>query len=343
MAGVEVLGIDLGKNSCSVVGLDAAGRVVLRRRLARDGLPGLLRKLPSCVVAMEACCGAHHVGRAAVAHGHRVRLMPPEYVKPYVKAQKNDDRDAEAIAEAATRPTMRFVPLKGEAQLDVQALHRARERLVAERTALINQMRALLLERGVVLRQGRRVLAAWVDEALAVPGGVGLSARVRLLLADMRAEWAELDRRIGAFDEEFAASARKDEAARRLATVPGIGPINATALAAAVGDAGAFARARDLAAWLGLVPKQATTGGRPRLLGITKRGSRYLRKNLIHGARAVMPRLAATDTRLGAWVRGLLARAHKNTAVVALANKLARIARAVLARGRPYEAATAAG
>lgn len=342
MVEVAVLGIDLGKTSCSVAGMSADGEVVLRRRVARDGIPTLLGRLPPCVVAMEACCGAHHVGRAAAALGHRVRLMPPEYVRPYVKAQKNDDRDAEAIAEAATRPTMRFVPLKGEAQLDVQALHRARERLVSERTALINQMRALLLERGIVLAQRRRAVAAWVDTPRDENAPDCLSPRMRLLVTDMRAEWAELDRRIAVFDEEFATSARQDEAARRLATVPGIGPINATALVAAVGDASAFGRVRDLAAWLGLAPKQATTGGKPKLLGITKRGSRYLRKNLIHGDRAVLPRLAVTQTRLGCWLRGLLERAHKNTVVVALANKLARIAWAVLARGRSYEAAAAA-
>jgi transposase len=342
MTTIAVLGIDLGKNGCSVAGLDETGRVVLRRRVSRVGVAALLAKLPACVVALEACCGAHHVGRTAQAHGHRVRLMPPEYVRPYVKAQKNDDRDAEAIAEASTRPTMRFVPRKAEAQLDVQALHRARERLVAERTALINQLRALLLERGVILPQRWRAVATWVDATIADPEADPLSPRLRLLVADMRAEWAELDRRIGAFDEEFAASARTNEAARRLATIPGIGPINATALLAAIGDASAFAHARDLAAWLGLVPKQATTGGKPKLLGITKRGSRYLRKNLIHGARAVMPKLAATDTRLGSWVRDLLTRAHKNTVVVALANKLARIVWAVLARGQCYEPAAIA-
>ena len=336
---ISVLGIDLGKNSCSVVGLDNTGRVVLRRRVARAGLAELLSKLPPCVVAMEACCGAHFVGRAAQARGHQVRLMPPEYVRPYVKAQKNDDRDAEAIAEASTRPTMRFVPLKAEEQLDMQALHRARERLVAERTALINQMRALLLERGVVLPQRRRALLMWLDAPVIAGEPDPLSPRLRLLVTDMRAEWAELDRRIGVFDDEFAASARADEAARRVATIPGIGPVNATALVAAIGDATAFARARDLAAWLGLVPKQATTGGKPKLLGITKRGSRYLRKNLIHGARAVMPRLAATDTPLGCWLRALLARAHKNTVIVALANKLARIVWAVLARGNSYQPA----
>ena len=341
MTAISILGIDLGKNSCSVVGLDNAGKVVLRRRVARDGLTALLAKLPlpACIVAMEACCGAHFVGRAARTHGHQVRPMPPEYVRPYVKAQKNDDRDAEAIAEAATRPTMRFVPLKAEGQLDMQALHRGRDRLVAERTALINQLRALLLERGVVLPQRRRALLTWLDAPVAAGEPDPLSPRLRLLVADMRAEWAELDRRIGVFDDEFAASARADDASRRVATIPGIGPVNATALVAAIGDASAFARARDLAAWLGLVPKQATTGGKPKLLGITKRGSRYLRKNLIHGARAVMPRLAATDTRLGCWLRALLARAHKNTVVVALANKLARIVCAVLAPGDCYQAA----
>lgn len=338
---IAVLGIDLGKNSCSIAGLDRAGRVVLRRRLSRDGVIPLLAKLPPCAVAMEACCGAHHIGWAAQARGHHVRMMPPEYVRPYVKAQKNDDRDAEAIAEASTRPTMRFVPLKVEAQLDMQALHRARERLVTERTALINQLRSLLLERGIVLPQRWRAVAAWVDAAAVDGVADPLSPRLRFLVADMRAEWLELNRRITDFDEEFAASARTDEAARRLATVPGIGPINATALLAAIGDGSAFARGRDLAAWLGLVPKQVTTGGRPKLLGITKRGNRYLRKNLIHGARAVMPRLVATNTQLGHWLRGLLARAHKNTVVVALANKLARIVWAVLAHGRTYETAMA--
>lgn len=237
MTMTSVLGVDLGKNSCSVVGLDSAGTVTLRRRVSREALVALLGKLPACTVAMEACCGAHFVGRAARAHGHEVRLMPPEYVRPYVKAQKNDDRDAEAIAEAATRPTMRFVRLKAEEQLDMQALHRARDRLVAERTALINQLRALLLERGIILAQRRRALLTWLDTPSSPEEPDPLSPRLRLLVADMRAEWAELDRRIGVFDEEFAASARADDASRRVSTIPGIGPVNATALIAAIGDA----------------------------------------------------------------------------------------------------------
>jgi transposase len=340
---IAVLGIDLGKNSCSVVGLDGNGRVVLRRRMRREGVVKLAAGLPACVAGMEACCGAHHLGRLLRGLGHQVRLMSPEYVRPYVKAQKNDERDAEAIAEAATRPTMRFVELKSAEQLDVQSLHRVRDRLVGERTALVNQLRALLLERGITAPQGRhkldQALAALLDGAGAEGERLSLSPRIRALVGDMRAEWAELDRRIGAYDDEFAARAREDEAARRLATIPGIGPLNATALAAAIGDGATFSRGRDLAAWLGLVPRQATTGGKPRLLGISKRGNKYLRKLLIHGARSAMPSLLASASPLGAWLRGLAGRVHRNVATVALANRLARIAWAVLRRAVPFDRA----
>ena len=336
MTEIAVLGIDLGKNSCSVVGLDAAGRVVLRRRLHRDGVIKLAVGLPGCVVAMEACCGAHHLGRRLHEAGHQVRLMSPEYVRPYVKAQKNDDRDAEAIAEAATRPTMRFVELKSETQLDMQSLHRARDRLVGERTALINQLRAILLERGVTVPQGRRKLEVYLETLLAEEQ-VPLSPRTRRLVEDQREEWRELDRRIQAFDEEFAAEARTNEAARLLTTIPGIGPLNATALVAAIGRAETFGRARDLAAWLGLVPRQMTTGGKSKLLGISKRGNVYLRKMLVHGARAALQTLSKGETPLGGWLRGLLARAHVNTVVVALAAKLARIVCAVLRSGQRFE------
>ena len=196
---IVIVGIDLGKNSCSIVGLDSLGTVVVRRRLRRDGVIAFASKLPACIMAMEACCGAHHMGRSLAALGHEVRLMSPEYVRPYVKAQKNDDRDAEAIAEAATRPTMRFVELKSEEQLDVQTLHRVRDRLVCERTSLTNQIRSLLLERGHVVAQGharlRHLLADLLD-----PGTGSLSARMAFLLGDMRTRWDELDRRIAAFD-----------------------------------------------------------------------------------------------------------------------------------------------
>ena len=301
---IAILGIDLGKNSCSVVGLDVAGRVVLRRRLRRDGVIKLAAGMPGCVMAMEACCGAHHLGRLL--------------------------RD------------QRFVELKSEAQLDMQSLHRARDRLVGERTALINQLRVVLLERGIVVSQGRRKLERYVD-ALLAEEEIRLSPRTGLLVEDLRAEWRELDRRILAFDDEFAAQARTDETACLLTSIPGIGPLNATALMAAIGNAQTFGRGRDLAAWLGLVPKQVTTGGKPKLLGISKRGNEYLRKMLIHGARAALPTLSKGETPLGWWLRGLLARAHVNTVVVALAAKLARIAWAVIRRGEKFnmKAATA--
>ena len=264
---VSVIGIDLGKNLCSVAGMDEAGSVVLRRRATRLGVMEIVRRHPGCIVAMEACCGAHHLGRVFLEEGHEVRLMSPEYVRPYVKAQKNDDRDAEAIAEAATRPTMRFVPVKSQEQSDLQSLHRARERLVGDRTALVNHLRALLLERGLIVAKGRAKLRSEVDEFLA-GAAPELSPRIRILVVDLIEEWNRLDARIKAFDAEFVALARTDPAMRRLSTVPGIGPINATALVAAVGDARAFGKGRDLAAWLGLVPRQATTGGKPRLLGM---------------------------------------------------------------------------
>ena len=233
--------------------------------------------------------------------------MSPEYVRPYVKAQKNDDRDAEGIAEAATRPTMRFVELKSQDQLDMQTLHRSRDRLVGERTALINQLRAILLERGMVAPQGKRKLEQFLAVLMDERGGAGLSPRMVLLVEDARAQRAELDRRIAAFDAEFVRWAKENEEASRLTTIPGFGPIIASALVAAVGRAESFDHGRDLAAWLGLVPRQFTTGGKPKLLGISKRGNKYLRKQLIHGARAALPHIAERDTPLGRWAKELIA------------------------------------
>ena len=339
LATISVLGVDLGKNVCSVVGLDVAGKIVIRRKVRRETLIGLAEKLPPCTVAMEACCGAHHLGRVFAANGHDVRLMSPEYVRPYIKAQKNDDRDAEGIAEAATRPTMRFVELKNQDQLDVQTLHRSRDRLVAERTALINQLRAILLERGMVTPKGKRNLEQFLIVLMDEQSGAGLSPRMTMLVADARAQWAELDRRIAAFDAEFNRWIKENEDARRLATIPGVGPIVASALVAAVGHAESFDHGRDLAAWLGLVPRQFTTGGKPKLLGISKRGNRYLRKQLIHGARAALPYVAEKNNALGRWAKALMGRAPRNVAIVALANKLARIAWAVLRRRERFVAA----
>ena len=242
------------------------------------------------------------------------------------------------IAEAATRPTMRFVEIKREAQLDMQTLHRSRDRLVAERTALINQLRAVLLERGIVVPQGKRKLEHYLIGLMQEPEGSGLSARMRMLAADMQTQWQELDRRIAAFETEFVSFAKESADARRLMTIPGVGVLTATALIAAIGKAETFKHGRDLAAWLGLVPRQSTTGGKPRLMGISKRGSKYLRKLLIHGARAALPHVAERDTALGRWAKDLLARVHPNVAVVALANKMARICWALLRHGQHFTA-----
>ena len=327
---IVILGVDLGKNTCSIVGVDALGTVVVRRSLRRQTLIEYVAKLPACVIAMEACCGAHHLGRLFAAQGHEIRLMSPEYVRPYVKAQKNDDRDAEGIAEAASRPTMRFVGLKSQEQLDIQTLHRVRSRLVAERTTLINQLRAILLERAVIFPAGRRKFEQGVD-ALLADKETALSGRIRQLVEELRAEWKELDARIEALNGEFVERARDDAAMRRLTSIPGVGVLNATALVAAVGDGSSFAKARDLGAWLGLVPRQHTTGGKPRMLGISKRGNAYLRTLLIHGARAALPSLSQSDTPLGRWLKAMIDRGvHRNAVIVALANKLARIAWVVL-------------
>jgi transposase len=331
---IAVVGIDLGKNTCSLAGLDATGAVVMRKKMTRDGVVAFTAQLPICTIAMEACCGAHFIGRTLAGQGHKVRLMSPEYVQPYVEAQKTDERDAEAIGEASTRPTMRFVLLKSEAQLDLQVLHRVRQRLVAARTALINQLRAVFLERGVALPKGRIILMKRFQEIM---DGLSASQRAKRLLEDLREEWAELDQRVKAYDDELAALTRDDEQARRLATIPGIGVINATALLAAVGDASAFAKGRDLAAWLGLTPRQHSTGGKTKLLGISKRGNSYLRTQLIHGARAALPHLASKSNALGGWLQRLLTRAHPNVVVVALAAKLARVAWAVLRHEQDFD------
>ena len=232
---IAVLGVDLGKNVCSVVGLDASGAVVMRRKVRRETLIALAEKLAPCVVGMEACCGAHHLGRVFAAHGHDVRLMSPEYVRLYVKAQNNDGRDAEGIAEAATRPTMRFIELKSQDQLDMQTLHRSRDRLVGERTALINQLRAILLERGMVAPQGKRKLEQFLSVLMDEQDGAGLSPRMIVLVADARAQWAELDRRISAFDAEFVRWVKENEEARRLTTIPGIGAMSPRPLSPRLG------------------------------------------------------------------------------------------------------------
>lgn len=339
---ISVLGIDLGKTVCSVAGLDGAGAVIFRKRIQRFRLLDFLAKLPVCVVAMEACGGAHHIGRFCLEKGHEPRLMSPLYVRPYVKVHKNDDRDAEAIAEAATRPTMSFVAIKSEEQLDLQALHRLRERLVHNRTRLINQARGFLMERGVRIGSGRHVFQKALVE-LADHAEGDLSEGMLEMFEAMAVELSIINAQVADLDSEIKSVARKDEDMCRLMEIPGIGPTIATALVAAVGKGECFAKGRDLAAWLGLVPRQITTGGKAKLVGISKHGNGYLRKLFIHGARTVLHLVRDRSAPITKWVDGLKERAHPNVAAVAMANKLARIAWAVLTKGERYRANALAG
>ena len=340
--GMEIvtLGVDLGKNVCSVAGLDETGKVVLRRRVRRYRLLSFLSGLEPCTVAMEACGGAHPVARHCQVLGHEVRLMSPLYVQPYVKVHRTDDRDAEAIAEAATRPTMRFVSVKTAEQLDLQALHRAR--LIHSRTRLINQARAFLMERGVRIGQGRHVFQHALQQIVA-EGEVDIGPRILALIRDMAAELGDLNKRIAAFDAEIKELARSGPDMKRLAEIPGVGPIIASALVAAVGDGKTFGRGRDLSAWLGLVPRQVSTGGKAKLIGISKRGNRYLRKLFIHGARTVLHLVKDRSTPLARWIDQLKPRRHGNVAVVAMASKLARIAWAAPTRKERYDQAALLG
>ena len=320
------------------MGLDKKGAIVLRKRFSRTQLINQLANMPACLIGMEACCGAHYLGRALSAQGHTVRLMPPQYVRPYVKSNKNDYLDAEGIAEAVQRPNMRFVPLKNDEQLDLQALHRVRDRLISRRTALSNQIRGFLLERGFPMRKGRchihTQLALLLEDA-----EVSLSPRIRQVLAGLDQEWMQLEAQIETMNQEIGKVAKQDETCRRLTGIPGVGPLVATALVAAIGNGAAFRTGRDLAAWLGLIPKQHSTGGKTRLLGIGKKGNPYLRRLFVLGAHAVFIQMHRQKHAFGAWLNSLAARAHRNVVVVALANKIARTAWAVLSTGKPYRGA----
>ncbi|WP_192034424.1 IS110 family transposase [Halomonas sp. YLGW01] len=335
---IATIGIDIGKSKFHVCALDDRGHVKLRRVFSRSALIRFLSNTPPARVATEACAGAHFIGRKAEAFGHDARLLPAQYVKAYVKSQKNDYADAEAIAEAATRPTMRSVPIKSIDRQTLQLLHRQRSGWVSERTALVNRIRAILLEFGITvpkgIRQLRRALP-WVLE----DGDNGLPHRLRELLAVLWSDMSRLDERIETLTTELGALARDDPQLRLLMSIPGIGPIVATALAAGIGDAGAFRKGRDLAAWLGLVPRQHSTGGQTRLLGIGKRGNPHLRMLLIHGARAVLRVIHTRDADDGLrrWVERVRSRKHANVVAVALANKLARIVHGVLRDRVPYD------
>jgi len=332
---LHTIGIDLGKTVFHLVGMNPRGEVVVRKKFSRTQLLRFTVNLKVDFIGMEACGGAHFLGRALREQGHEVRLMPAQYVKPYVKTNKSDYIDAEAIAEAVARPTMRFVPIKSDDQLDLQSLHRVRERWVMRRTAVVNQIRALLLERGITLRQGRRHL----DHAL--PGiledaDAKLSSALRLLLAQLKLELDQLAERVDQADMAIAQSVRQSEACQRLMAIPGVGPVTATAMIAAIGNGAAFRKGRDFAAWLGVVPTEHSTGGKQKLLSIGKRGNTYLRRLFIQGARAVLRQRMKQTSGLSAWLTQLTVRAHPNIVAVALANKLARMAWAVLAKGETY-------
>jgi transposase len=333
---LSTVAIDLAKKVFHLVGTDTTGKILWRKRLSRNALMPFIAQLPPVLIGMEACGGAHYWARRFREHGHEVKLMAPQFVKAYVKSNKNDTRDAEAIAEAVTRPTMRFVPVKDVEQQDVQALHRIRERLIGERTALVNEVHGLMNEYGIVIPKGvPKFRQAVVDKLESEKDK--LTTLGQELFWKLLEEFAALEPQIAFYQEKLESLAKRHPECQRLMSIPGIGPITATALIAAVGDVGVFKNGRQFAAWLGLVPKQHSTGGQTRLLGISKRGDSYLRKLLIHGARATL-RFAGlkTDGR-SRWIQGLLERRGWNRTAVAVANKNARIVWALLSRGGLYQ------
>lgn len=333
---ITTVGIDLAKNVFQVHGVDERGKAVLKKQLKREQMALFFVNMPPCLIGMEACGSAHYWARKLQEMGHTVRLMAPQYVKPYVKGNKNDAADAEAICEAVGRANMRFVPIKNVAQQSVLALHRVRQGFVKARTAQANQIRGLLAEFGLVIPVGLSHIAKRVPE-LIEEGSNELTGSMRQLVQGLLAHLKVLDRQVQELERQIQAWHRENEASRKLERIPGIGPITASALVASVGDARHFASGRQLAAWLGLVPKQHSSGGKEVLLGMSKRGDTYLRTLLIHGARSVIFR-ARHKAQKHSWLHRLLARRNPNVAAVALANKNARIVWALLAHDRPFRA-----
>ena len=336
---VTTIGIDLAKSVFAVSAADGSGRVVIRRQLRRAQMLGFMRELPRCVVGMEATGGAQYWARQLTALGHEVRLMSPSLVMPYRKGNKTDRNDADAILEAVTRPSMRFVTVKSVAQQDLLALHRVRAQLVKGRTALCNQLRGLLRERGVVVRAGVAALKRALLVALAEESNE-LSGEMRELLGEMSQWLRTLEQRIASCEARIARKFKHDERCLRLAEVPGVGALTATALVAAVGNAQGFRNGRELSAYLGLVPRQHSSGGKTLLLGITKRGDRYLRTLLIHGARSAIRQCKLTEDAHGRWLARVRAERRLNVAAVAIANRNARILWALLTRGDRYRPAS---
>lgn len=337
------VGVDLAKNVFQVHGVDPAERPVWCKRLKRaTWIAELERHLePGAAVGMEACGSAHYWARVLQSKGFVVRLIPPQYVKPYVKTNKHDAADAEAICEAMSRPGMRFVAVKTVEQLDLQAVHRVRQALIKERTAKANQIRGFMYERGVVAPQElsalRRALPEWLEDA-----ENALTGRFRPLLAGLYDDLRRLDDRVRELDDELLKIAREHEPVRRLKQLRGVGPVTASALYALVGDARQYRNGRELAVALGLTPRQHSSGGKEKLLGISKRGDKYVRTLLIHGARSALRTAPGKDDRVSKWVMSLAERSHPNKAATALANKMARVAWAMLRHGTDYEADRAA-
>jgi transposase len=338
---ITSIGIDLGKTTFHLVGLNERGKVVVKKKFSRKELLTYTANLEKSLIGMEACSGAHFIGAVLRSQGHDARLIPAQFVKPFVKSNKNDFIDAEAIAEAVTRQNMRFVPIKTDDQLDLQALHRVRDRLVHRRTAVINQIRGFLLERGITFARGpaklRRQMATILEDA-----DSNLTPRMRNLVDQLWQEWKQMEVDIATVRKQIDTIASDDPACQRLLQIPGVGPLVSTATVAAIGNGAAFRKGRDFSLWLGLIPGQYSTGGKAKLLGISKRGNKYLRRMFIHGARAVLLRAQQNTSSLGRWIRQLEARAPRNKVAVALANKLARITWAVLAKGENYKAEAAA-
>lgn len=338
---VRVLGIDIAKLVFHVVGMNDTGVVGLRTRIARSALRPCIAPQPPLRIGMEACGSAHSWARCCREHGHDVRLIAPQFIKAYVKSPKNDARDAEAICEAVTRPTRRFVPIKRVEQQDLQALHRVRERLIKARTALVHEIRGLLNEYGMILPQSiTKFRALIVDKVKEEPAKLTtLSTEMFWQLYD---EFLALEKRVAYYDEKLAAIGKAHPECHRLQTIPGLGPLSATALITALGDITQFKNGRQFAAWLGVVPREHSTGGKPRLLGISKRGHVYLRKLLVHGARATLRWVETKTDERSRWLRALIARRGKTRAAVALANKNARSAWALLAHNHAYQERAAA-
>lgn len=334
---ITTVGIDLAKNVFQICAMNKAGRVVQTKRLKRSELMKYIVQLRPCLIGIEACSSAYHWAREFMKCGHEVRLIAPQYVKPFVKTNKNDFNDAEAIAEAVQRPQMHFVPLKSVEQQSVQALHRVRSRLVHERTALMTEVRGLLAEFGVVIDTGAAALRKRLPELIEDASDDRLTEIMRDLVAEVYRELVEVDERVKRFDRKIEKIFNQSEMAKRIAEVEGVGVLSATALVAAVGDANNFKNGRQMAAWLGLVPRQSSSGSKTKLMGISKRGDTYLRTLLIHGARSAALRVGEKTDRRSSWIREKLKTRGPNKTYVALANKNVRVIWKLMTSGEAYE------